>query len=235
MVYEAITSGAFASQPWIMGYIATAFLSGLAFLFMSRVWDDVPLKFPIIHFFIVVWSGTMYFNFLFPSFLSDYAWYADWMVSTPLIVLALGLTALHGADNKRYDLLGALLGAQFLQIVTGIVAQATGSVLPYLVGVGLLGGVVYILWGPMRRIAQDTSDTLGRSYKTLAGYISVFFLLYPAVWFVSGAIPTAENPIGLSALTGTQTSIAFVVLPFFCKQVYGFLDMYLIHGAEQEM
>ncbi|EHK01102.1 hypothetical protein HRED_09697 [Candidatus Haloredivivus sp. G17] len=32
-----------------------------------------------------------------------------------------------------------------------------------------------------------------------------------------------------------ETSVAFVILPFFCKQAYGFLDMYLIHEAEEQM
>jgi bacteriorhodopsin len=56
----------------------------------------------------------------------------------------------------------------------------------------------------------------------------VFFALYPAVWYVG--IP---GPLNL--LNAFETSVAFVILPFFCKQVYGFLDMYLIHRADVEM
>jgi bacteriorhodopsin len=77
-------------------------------------------------------------------------------------------------------------------------------------------------------MAEETSDVLAKSYKTLATYISVFFLLYPIVWYIG-------LPGPLEVLNARQTSIAFVVLPFFCKQVYGFLDMYMIHKAEEEM
>jgi Bacteriorhodopsin len=228
MVYEAITAGGFGSQPFILAYIITAMISGLLFLYLPRKLD-VPQKFGIIHFFIVVWSGLMYTNFLNQSFLSDYAWYMDWMVSTPLILLALGLTAFHGADTKRYDLLGALLGAEFTLVITGLLAQAQGSITPYYVGVLLLLGVVYLLAKPFREIAEESSDGLARAYKILAGYIGIFFLSYPTVWYISGI---DALPGGLNILDPTQTSIALVVLPFFCKQVYGFLDMYLIHKAE---
>lgn len=228
MVYEAITANGFGSQPWIMAYIATAMLSAFGYLYLNRAWDDVPTKFPVIHFFIVVWSGLMYMNFLGETVLSDFVWYMDWMISTPLILLALGLTAFHGSDTRRYDLLGALLGAQFVLVISGLVAQSMGSLLPFWIGDLLLLGVVYLLWEPFRSIAEEASAEMARAYKILAGYISIFFILYPTVWYLSGALPG-----GMQVLNATQTSIALVVLPFFCKQVYGFLDMYLIHQAEQ--
>lgn len=225
MVYEAIAAS--GSTPYIMAYIATAFLSGLAYLFLGRKWDDVPLKFPLIHFFIVTWSGIMYLNFLNGTPLSDFGWYADWMISTPLILLALGLTAMHGRET-RWDILGALMGLQFMLVVTGIISQETGVTYAYWIGNALLLGVIYILWKPLREMAMDTSDALGRSYSLIAGYISVFFLLYPTVWYLSETI----YPAGPSMLGAFETSLAFVILPFFCKQVYGFLDMYIIHNTE---
>jgi len=224
MVYEAIAAS--GSTPFIMAYIATAFLSGVGYLFLSRKWD-VPLKFPIIHFFIVTWSGIMYLNFLNGTPLSDFGWYMDWMISTPLILLALGLTAMHNRET-RWDLLAALMGLQFMLVVTGIISQETGMTYAYWIGNALLIGVIYLIWGPIKDIADETSDVLAKSYKTLAIYISVFFLLYPAVWYLGVPGP-------MDVLNAFETSVAFVILPFFCKQVYGFLDMYLIHRAEQQI
>lgn len=226
MVYEAIAAS--ASLMYIEAYVATAFLSALAFLYLSRVWDDVPLKFFLIHFFIVAWSGVMYLNFLAPEAtrLSNIAWYADWVVSTPLILLALGLTATYKTKDQRWDLLGALMGAQILLVITGIISQESGATYAYWVGNALLLGVIYLLWGPLREIAEDAGEALAGKYKLLAGYISVFFLLYPTVWYLGAPGP-------LDVLDANQTSIAFVILPFFCKQVYGFLDLYMLHQAEQ--
>jgi len=225
MVYEAIAAS--GSTPLIMAYIATAFLSGIGYLFLNKRWDSVPVKFPIIHFFIVTWSGIMYLNFLNGTPLSDFGWYMDWMVSTPLILLALGLTAMHNRDT-RWDLLGALMGLQFMLVVTGIISQESGMTWAYWIGNALLLGVIYLIWVPFKRMAEETSDALARSYKTLATYITVFFLLYPAVWYLGVPGP-------MEVLNAYQTSAAFVVLPFFCKQMYGFLDMYFIHEAERQM
>ena len=230
MVYEAIAAS--GSTPYLMAYIATAFLSGLLYLILRKYkWTNVPLKFPLIHFFIVTWSGIMYLNFINGgTLLSEFGWYMDWMISTPLILLALGLTAMHGRE-KRWDLLGALMGLQFMLVITGIISQESGTAYAYWVGNALLLGVFYLVWGPLRDMAKETSDVLARSYTTLAAYISVFFALYPTVWYLSETI----YPAGPSMLGAFETSVAFVVLPFFCKQVYGFLDMYLIHKAEKQM
>ena len=229
MVYEAIAAS--GSTPYLMAYIATAFLSGLLYLFLRKVWwDNVPLKFPIIHFFIVTWSGLMYLNFLNGTPLSDFGWYMDWMLSTPLILLALGLTAMHNRET-RWDLIGALVGLQFMLVITGIISQESGMTYAYWVGNALLLGVFYLIWGPLRDMAKETSDVLARSYTTLAAYISIFFALYPTVWYLS----ETSYPSGPALFGAFETSVAFVILPFFCKQVYGFLDMYLIHNAEEKM
>ncbi len=232
MVYEAIAAS--GSSPYIWAYITTAFLSGLAFIYLSRAWDNVPRRFPIVHFFIVTWSGLMYLNFVEgQTLISDFAWYVDWMISTPLIVLALALTATYKSEKNHYDLIAALMGLQFMLVVTGIISQQTGASPAYAfwIGCGLLVGVAYLLWGPFRQIAEETSDVLAKKYKLLAGYITVFFALYPLAWYLSETI----YPAGPGMLGAFETSLAFVILPFFCKQVYGFLDMYLIHKAGEEM
>lgn len=229
MVYEAIAAS--GSTPYLMAYIATAFLSGLLYLYLRKVWwKNVPLKFSLIHFFIVTWSGIMYLNFLNGTSLSNFGWYMDWMISTPLILLALGLTAMHGRDT-RWDILGTLMGLQFMLVITGIISQESGATYAYWIGNALLLGVFYLVWGPIRNMAKETSDVLARSYTTLASYISVFFALYPTVWYLSETI----YPAGPSIFGAFETSVAFVVLPFFCKQLYGFFDMYLIHEAEKKM
>lgn len=232
MVYEEIAAS--GSEPYIWGYIITAFLSGLAFLLLYRVWDNVPRRLPIVHFFIVTWSGMMYLNFVEgQTLISDFTWYVDWMVSTPLIVLALALTATLKSDKNHYDLIGALMGLQFMLIVTGVISQETGASPAYAfwIGCGLLVGVAYLLWGPFRKIAKQSSKQLSFKYTLLAGYITVFFALYPVAWYLSETV----YPAGPGILGAFGTSLAFVVLPFFCKQVYGFLDMYLIQKSGKEM
>lgn len=227
MVADALMAA--GSTPFIQLYIATAFLSGLTFIWLRELWGrDVPLRFHMIHFFIVVWSGIMYLNFLNRSVITDFAWYFDWMVSTPLILTALGLTAMYKADEHRWDLIGSLIGLQFMLVVTGIISQSTGSTLAFWVGNALLVGVLYLLWFPLREMAHDTHETLGRKYTFLAGYITFFFILYPVVWYIG-------LPGPLTYLNAYETSVAFVVLPFMCKQAYGFIDLYLLRKAHVAM
>lgn len=222
MIYEAVVGS--GSELFVTAYILAAFLTGLGFIYLSTVWQTVPKKFALIHFFIVTWSGLMYLNFIGrKTFMSDYAWYLDWMISTPLIVLALGLTATVESDQDHTKLITALLGLQFMMIVTGLISQETQQVNAYAfwVGCGLLVGVLYLLWKPIREIAYKSSEMLGTKYDVLAAYISGFFILYPAIWYLG-------TPGPMNTLTDFQTSVAFVILPFFCKQVFGFLDLYMI-------
>jgi len=203
-------------------YIVSAFVSAVAFIGLYRYWDGaVPLRYHLIHFFVEMGAGMMYVNFLGDSVLADVAWYLDWMVSTPLILTALTLTAFYESDDINWDLLGALVGLQCMVIVSGIVAQLTGQVYAFWIGTALLFGVIYLLWGPVRTIAMERGSVLGRQYTRLAAYISVLFLLYPAVWYLG-------EPGPLGALTAPQTTLAFVILPFLCKQLFGFLDLYLL-------
>lgn len=228
MVYDAIAASGSSSLIW--AYIATAFLSAVGYIFLYKWSENVPRRFPIIHFFIVTWSGLMYLNFVEgQTIFSDFVWYMDWLISTPLILLALAMTATLKSDENHYDLIGALMGLQFMLIVTGIISQESGSELAYAFWIGclLLLGVVYLLWKPFKQIAEETGT--GRSYKILAAYISVFFALYPIAWYLSETI----YPAGPGVLGAFETSAAFVILPFFCKQVYGFLDMYLIHKENE--
>lgn len=209
-------------------YIISAFLSAVAFIGLYRYWDGaVPLRYHLIHFFVVTWSGMMYLNFLGDSILTDVAWYLDWMLSTPLILTALALTAMHREQELDYELLGAIIGLQFMVIVSGVVSQLTGQVYAFWIGTVLLVGVVYLLWGPLRTIAEDGGAVLGKHYTMLTAYISVLFFLYPLVWYIG-------EPGPMTVLEAPQTTLAFVVLPFLCKQLFGFLDLYLLKKVEDD-
>ncbi|EHK01379.1 hypothetical protein HRED_08643, partial [Candidatus Haloredivivus sp. G17] len=75
---------------------------------------------------------------------------------------------------------------------------------------------------------------LGCTCKKLHDAFSIhlsFLRTLPTVWYLSETI----YPAGPGIFGAFETSVAFVILPFFCKQAYGFLDMYLIHEAEEQM
>lgn len=232
MVFESISVS--GTQPYVIAYILTAIVSGLAFLWLGKKYEkNVPWKFPIIHFFIVMWSALMYLNFIYETPLSNYAWYMDWIISTPLIVAALTLSALYNSKKPKYYLLAAVMGLQAMLILAGALAQATptalGTQVFFWFSVMLMFGVFYLIFKPIRAEAKKTSPMLGKKFDYLGIYVIVFWLTYPTVWYFSDVVGIAG---GLGAF---ETSLLFVVLPFMCKQAFGFLDLYLLNKAGEEM
>ncbi|GAA1430593.1 hypothetical protein GCM10009616_15570 [Microlunatus lacustris] len=86
-----------------------------------------------------------------------FARYLDWSVTTPLLLLGLAMTALHGA-HRRPGLVAALLGADVLMIATGTffaLSQVSSTKWTwYLVSCGAFLAVYATLFGPLRREAR---------------------------------------------------------------------------------
>lgn len=219
------------AQTLVTGYIFIMFFSGMSFLWLRSVWQNrVPLHFYLIHFFIVTWSGFMYMNLIFKTPLSEFTWYADWVVSTPLIVLALGLTACYEKLQKPKDLLAALMGLQALTIIPGAFAQMaetqSGMLMFYSIGWIAMFGVFYLIWGPFMKIAEQSGPRIYLKYKTLAYFVILFWVTYPLIWILG-------TP-GLKIISDYTTTVMFIVLPILCKSGFGFLDLYLLNKIDQE-
>ena len=233
MVYDLVSGSGI--DLLIQAYIASAVLSAFAFLYLGKKWSDrVPMRYVIMHVFIVTWSGLMYLNFLdgFETVISDYAWYMDWMISTPLIVAALGLTAYYTAESIDWSLIGALAGAQAMIPVAGLLAQSAettaASMTFYAFGFALMLGVFYLIYVPVMNAARENSSLIYQKYKLQGLYIIVLWLSYPTVWLLG-------SPGPLGTLGAAETSALFVVLPFLCKQAFGFLDLYFINELGKEL
>ncbi len=207
-------------------YVTVMALSAAAFLWMSKNWGDVPKKFYLIHFFIVSWSGLMYLNILYDTSFADVAFYMDWIVSTPLIVLALGLTAYRTHDSVDWTNVGTLVGLQFVLIVAGIMAHLASSVAAtwafFGVSTAFMLGVIYMIWGPMMRATKE-SDVLNNEYHILGLFVIATWLTYPTIWAL-GSVGGA----GLGVLSSYQVTLGYVIMPFLCKAGFGFLDIYLL-------
>jgi len=156
---------------------------------------------------------------------SHIAWYCDWLVTTPLIVLALALTAHLKRTQIAWDVTWLLIFAQALTILTGLFAHVTtsetGMYLWFTVGCGAMVLVWYLIWVPLMRIAREDDGLLYAKYKRLGLFVIALWASYPIVWMLS--------PIGLHYLSQETTRILFVILPVICKPGFGFLDLYYVH------
>ena len=214
-----------SSDPITGAYVVLMALSALSFLVLSRVWDGVPTVFFLAHFFVVAWSGLVYLTDLAGNGIHEIVGieatgtflYFDWIISTPLIVLALGLSAIYRSDRG----LGLVVGAAGLQgfvVVTGLLADITELTwLFFVVSVFAYIPLFAILWGPLREIADESG---ARGYTFVLGFISVMWAVYPTVWVL--------GPVWSGILTMTDWMFLFTLVPAFTKSFFGFLDLWVL-------
>ena len=145
------------------------------------------------------------------------------MVSTPLLLLALAFTAMYYVpkEKRSVTLLASLAGADIVMILCGLLADlsenSTARLTWFLCGVGAFVAVVYLIWGPLRRIAQEGGPELAAGYSRLTAFLSVLWVCYPTIW--------ALGPSGLSVLGQTLETALFVVVPFLSKVGFSILDL----------
>lgn len=212
--------------PWL--YIA-AMVAGVVFF---GWWARHPRGVPMIEYrvaiVIPVWSGLCYLLIALGhgrihvgGHALYWARYLDWLVTAPLVALALALTATHGLRRHPWRATGPLLGASVLMIASGLAAELVphGLVRYALFVVGALAQVaVYgLVWGPLRAAADRQSTGLARLYRRVAFFFSVLMAAYPVIWIL--------GPSGLHALTSGTERILYIVFSIGIKVVWSIADV----------
>lgn len=230
--YDVAQLAVAPSQFTAMVYCSVMALSALGFYGMRKIYGTaVPLMFYFIHSTIVLWSGLMYVHFIYSTSFAPFVYYMDWIVSTPLIVLALGLTAMIKTQKKEWSYVFMLVVLQVMIIITGLFAQVIGpnqaGLAFFALGNIAMLGVFYLVWGPFMHIAYESGSDLYKKYRMLGLLVIVFWLSYPAIWIMG-------TP-GLQVLSPFVTQLFFTVLPILCKAGFGFLDLYLLNTLDNEI
>jgi bacteriorhodopsin len=218
-------------------YVAGMIIGAVYFLVLSRDPQGVPRYEYGIAAFIPIWSGLAYMamgidqgKIEVAGQLAHYARYIDWVVTTPLLLLALGLTAMHHMA-KDWVMIGSLMATQVVVVVTGLVADI--SLVPeqrylwYFCGVGAFLVVMWGIWGPMRAKTREQSSKLSSFYDKLLVYFTVLWVGYPIVWII--------GPSGLGLINQDIDTLLFCVLPFFSKVGFSFLDLHGLRSMKDEM
>lgn len=222
MVLEALQA-----EPVLGGYIGVMIFAAISFLLLSRVWDDVPLRFFFIHFFVVTWSGLMYLSevldFAIPDLLGLDPFggflYFDWLVSTPLMILALGLSATYRAEDD-YGLVEIAMGLQFLVILIGLFADLSTdyTTILFALSASFYIPLFWIILGPLRQVAYDSGFT---RYRYVVGFIVAMWFVYPTIWWLG--LPN-------DYITEETFFLLFSIVPAFSKAGFGFIDLYILHS-----
>lgn len=217
---------------WI--YVAAMVLGALTFAVWSTNPQGVPRYKYLIAIFIVVWSGAAHLGLaldqgrlLIAEQMTYYARYLDWIVTTPLLLLALSLTAMY-TTFKDKTLVAGLMGTSILMILAGLIADLSLSpprFVWYGMGVAALLVLLWGIWWPLRIQAESQGPEQTRIYRRVAGLLSVVWVGYPLVWLL--------GPSGLGVLTQTWDTIGFLVLALLSTVGWNLFDLYSLRTLEQ--
>lgn len=219
---------------WI--YVGIMFAGATVFALWSRSRRGVPRVEYLIAFLIPVWSGLAYMSlamgqgsFLVQGQLVYFARYLDWVVTTPLLLTALALTGMHQVKKKDPIIIASLVVADVIMITTGFIADLSSGVSVYtwyLTGVTAFLVILWVIWVPLRKIAEKQDQKLYKVYLIMCGYLTFFWISYPNAWLL--------GPSGLQITGQAGATLLFVILPIFSKVGFSLLDLYqlrhLKHG-----
>lgn len=156
--------------------------------------------------------------------------YADWLLTTPLLLLGLAMVALPkvapgGDTRERTALIAGLLGADALMIVTGLLASLSSDdtvrYVWYTISCGAFLAVLALLYGPVLKAAGASAGhqaLAGRLARVLTG----LWFIYPVLWLLG---TEGSGTIGLS----TEIAV-FAVIDLSAKVGFGLL---LVSGARR--
>lgn len=215
------------SETWLWLYVALMAAGALLFYVWSRDPRGVPKHEYLIAIAIPVWSGLAYAAMALGQGLVQVDGqttylprYLDWLVTTPLLLVALSLTAMTRARSKDYGLMGALVFSDIVMIGCGLIADlSTGPARTfwYLSGVVAFVIVLRLIWGPLRAEAERGGRDLGALYRQVAGLLTALWFAYPTIW--------ALGPSGLALIGQVTETALFVIFPFISKVGFSFFDL----------
>jgi bacteriorhodopsin len=143
-----------------------------------------------------------------------WARYADWLFTTPLLLLDIGLLA--GASNRD---IGALVGLDAFMIVTGLaatlmklpVARYAFWTISTIAMIFLLYFLVAVFGEAVSSADEDTRST----FNVLRNIILVTWIIYPIAWLVG------TEGLALVGLYGE--TLIFMILDITAKVGFGFV------------
>jgi bacteriorhodopsin len=166
-----------------------------------------------------------------------FARYADWSVTTPILLSGLVLTAFHdqGRTGEVGGYLTPIIVLDVLMILTGLISSLAGVPLAKWVwffwSCVAFFGVLYLLWVPLRAIAVERGQAIGTAYSKNVTFLTVIWFLYPIVFLI--------GPEGLKMIPDSTSVWAILVMDIVAKVAYAFfaasnLDKALReHGADR--
>jgi len=161
-----------------------------------------------------------------------FARYADWVFTTPLLLLGLltvGMAALTSggeAARERSGLIGFVIGADIMMIVTGFVASLrigqSDRWIWYAVSCVFFLLVLWAVYGPAKQYLDARMAPL---YTRLLGILTVLWLIYPVLWVLGTE--------GTGTLDLTGEILVFAVIDVLAKVGFGIMLVAGVRSASK--
>lgn len=217
---------------WV--YVTGMVIGALHFWLLSRDPKGVPQYEYLVAIFIPIWSGLAYMAMAIDQGkveaagqIAHYARYIDWIVTTPLLLLALSWTAMQFI-KKDWTLIGFLMSTQVVVIATGLIADLSERdwvrYLWYICGVAAFLVVLWGIWVPLRAKSKSQGPDLAELHDKLTVYFTVLWIGYPIAWII--------GPSGFAWVNQDIDTLLFCVLPFFSKVGFSFLDLHGLRSLQ---
>lgn len=203
-------------------WIGTAGMTAgaLAFLVLGRRARGEGGSFFLITFFIAFVAATAYLAMALGQGIVTvggrelfYARYADWLITTPLLLLDLAI--LVGASRI---LISWLIGLDIYMIGTGLIAGLTAGNERYIwfaVSSVAFVAIVGILVSSFAAMARAQGPGIAQTFTRLAGLTIGLWTIYPIVWLLGTE--------GTGTVSLTTEVAMFVVLDLLAKVGFGFV------------
>ena len=151
-----------------------------------------------------------------PEFNFYFARYIDWVFTTPLLLTALVMTAMH-TGLRRPGLLVGIIASDVIMIVTALFFGLTGVAWIkwtwFAISCGAFLAIYYVIWGPLRAEAEHQREDVRSTFKANATILSVIWFIYPIILLI--------DPEGLRWIGSTASVACIAILDLTAKVLYG--------------
>ncbi len=218
-------------ETWLWFGFAGMALGAIAIAGIGRVARGEDKHHFVASFFVCLIASMSYFAMANGQGIVDVdgrsvyvARYADWLLTTPLLLLGLMMVGLpqlrQGEDSRsRVSLLAGVIAADAVMIVTGLLAalstQDAVRYTWYAISCGAFLAVLALIYGPVRSIAKAQAGKTPALYETLLRMLTVLWFIYPVLWLLG---TEGTGTIGLT----TEIAV-FAVIDLTAKVGFGLL------------
>ncbi len=234
-----ISSG---QETWLWIGFAGMTLGAVAIASVGRGLRTEDRHHPVASLFVCLIAAASYFAMANGQGLVEtggrtvfYARYVDWAFTTPLLLLGLLMVALpplvRNEDSRdRTALIGGVLGADVLMIVTGVIAALTADdtvkYVWFTISCGFFLAVLALVLGPVKAQAQAQGAAISKLFGTLVTTLSVLWFIYPILWLLGTE--------GSGALGQTTEVAVFAIIDLTAKVGFGLLLVSGVVGLQKQ-